>query len=187
MIARHRIVLPATWLRSVVLASALTAHGAATGAAWNALQLAALVLLFAVPWAVACLLSTTPAHALAEVPADVDTRDAVDSDWLAPVARRTGYSVTIGDSQRRLAWVNGSFTRLTGYTAEEAIGRHTSELPYFERTDPGIVARVKESFAARRGEGRSERMARHRCTSAPRSSRRAARLGEIEDLLRGRG
>jgi PAS domain S-box-containing protein len=127
------------------------AWGAATGAPWNALQLAALVLLFAVPWAVACLLSTTPAGAPAGAAADVDTRDAVDSDGVAPVARRTGYSVTINDSQRHLAWVNDSFTRLTGYTAEEAIGRHTSELPYFQRTDPGMVARVKESFAARRG------------------------------------
>jgi diguanylate cyclase (GGDEF)-like protein/PAS domain S-box-containing protein len=146
-IARRRIVLPATWFVSVVLAIALTAHGAATGAAWNALQLAGLVLLFAAPWAVAWLWSTAPAGSAA----GVDALEAVDSDWLALVARWTGYSVTINDAQRRLVWVNDSFTRLTGYTAEEAIGRHISELVYFERTDPGTVARVRESFAAWRG------------------------------------
>src|ERR1700686_3636189 len=125
-IARRRIVLPATWFVSVVLAIALTAHGAATGAAWNALQLAGLVLLFAAPWAVAWLWSSAPAGSAA----GVDALEAVDSDWLALVARWTGYSVTINDAQRRLVWVNDSFTRLTGYTAEEAIGRHFSELVY---------------------------------------------------------
>ena len=143
LIARHPLVLPAIWLLSVVLAIALGAHVAATGPAWSAGHLAALVLLFAVPWAVAWL----PSH----VAAGVDLQAAAESDLVPLVARWTGYSVTINDPQRRLTWVNDSFTRLTGYTAEEAIGQHTSTLLYFERTDPGTIARVRESLAARRG------------------------------------
>jgi diguanylate cyclase (GGDEF)-like protein/PAS domain S-box-containing protein len=143
LIARHRLVLPAIWLLTVVLAIALGAHAAAIGPAWSAGHLAALVLLFAVPWAVAWL----PSH----VAAGVDPQSAAESDLVPLVARRTGYSVTINDPQRRLTWVNDSFTRLTGYTAEEAIGQHTSALLYFERTDPGTITRVRESFAARRG------------------------------------
>jgi PAS domain S-box-containing protein len=77
--------------------------------------------------------------------------DGATADWLALVARHTGYSVTINSPERRLVWVNESFTRLTGYTAEEAIGQKTSSLLYFERTDPGTVARIRESFDARRG------------------------------------
>jgi diguanylate cyclase (GGDEF)-like protein/PAS domain S-box-containing protein len=80
-----------------------------------------------------------------------DPRAAVGSDWVAVVARLTGYSVTINDAERRLIWINDSFTRLTGYTAAEAIGQRTSELLYFPGTDAATIARVRESFAARRG------------------------------------
>jgi diguanylate cyclase (GGDEF)-like protein/PAS domain S-box-containing protein len=72
-------------------------------------------------------------------------------DWVAVVARLTGYSVTINDAERRLIWVNDSFTRLTGYSAAESIGHHTSELLYFAGTDPVTIELVRESFAARRG------------------------------------
>ena len=80
-----------------------------------------------------------------------DPLAAVGSDWVAVVARLTGYSVTINDAERRLVWINDSFTRLTGYTAAEAIGQHTSELLYFAGTDPATIALVRESFAARLG------------------------------------
>jgi diguanylate cyclase (GGDEF)-like protein/PAS domain S-box-containing protein len=80
-----------------------------------------------------------------------DPLAAVGSDWVAVVARLTGYAVTINDAERRLIWINDSFTRLTGYTAAEAIGQHTSELLYFAGTDPATIALVRESFAARRG------------------------------------
>ncbi|HUK02457.1 MAG TPA: EAL domain-containing protein [Steroidobacteraceae bacterium] len=73
-------------------------------------------------------------------------------DWAALVARRTGYSVTVSDAQRRLIWVNDSFTRLTGYTPAEAIGRKTSALLYFEGTDAATVDRVRQSFARKQGE-----------------------------------
>jgi PAS domain S-box-containing protein len=63
----------------------------------------------------------------------------------------TGYGVTITDAQRRLVWVNDSFTRMTGYGVAEAARQKTSDLLYFAGTDLETVQRVRESFAAARG------------------------------------
>jgi diguanylate cyclase (GGDEF)-like protein/PAS domain S-box-containing protein len=136
LLALRRYLLAAAWLVSTALAIMLCAHAA--DGAWTARRSVELVLLLALPWAVAWVLRRDPGTAM-------------DSDWVTAVARLTGYSVTINDSERRLLWVNDSFTRLTGYTAAEAIGQHTSKLLYFEGTDAGTVARVRESFAAQRG------------------------------------
>src|SRR5450631_2650830 len=124
----------------------LTAHGGAAGAGWNALQFAQLIVLFAAPWIVARLLQS-PSGVLSAA----DLLDTVDPDWVALVAPLTGYSVSINDSERRLVWINESFTRLTGFTAADAIGKHTGDLLFFEGTDPGTIERVRKSFAARRG------------------------------------
>jgi diguanylate cyclase (GGDEF)-like protein/PAS domain S-box-containing protein len=145
--SRRRLVLPAIWLLSAALAVMLVFHGKITDAGWSLRQLVLLVLLFAVPWAVAWLLRRAAAADYRARAVDA----AVDSDWVALVARLTGYSVTINDAERRLVWVNESFTHLTGYTAAEAVGQHASELLYFEGTDPDTIARVRQSFAERRG------------------------------------
>jgi len=67
------------------------------------------------------------------------------------VAQVTGYGVTITDAQRRLVWVNDSFTRMTGYAVDEASCQKTSDLLYFEGTDVDTVKRVREAFVAARG------------------------------------
>jgi len=67
------------------------------------------------------------------------------------VAQVTGYSVTLSDAQRRIAWVNDSFVRLTGYSLAEAVGRRISELLYFEGTDPGTIASSRKAYAAHSG------------------------------------
>ena len=114
------------------------------------MQLLELLLLFAATWTVTWLMAAQPRLPKTS-PLGLDMADGATADWLALVARHTGYSVTINNPERRLVWVNESFTRLTGYTAEEAIGQKTSALLYFERTDPGTVARIRESFDALRG------------------------------------
>jgi diguanylate cyclase (GGDEF)-like protein/PAS domain S-box-containing protein len=144
--ARRLIILRVTWIVCVVLAMVLTARGAAAGAGWNALQFTELIVLFAAPWIVARLLQS-PSGVLSAA----DPLDTVDPDWVALVAPLTGYSVSINDSERRLVWINESFTRLTGFTAADAIGKHTGDLLFFEGTDPGTIERVRKSFAARRG------------------------------------
>jgi diguanylate cyclase (GGDEF)-like protein/PAS domain S-box-containing protein len=149
--ARRRFVLPATWLLSILVAIGLANYGVASGAPWNPVQLLELLLLFAATWTVSWLMSGAKAHSPTGSPLGLGMGDGATAEWLALVARHTGYSVTINDPERRLVWVNESFTRLTGYTAEEAIGQKTSTLLYFERTDPGTVARIREAFDARRG------------------------------------
>src|SRR5580704_5967420 len=135
-IHRRRIVA-AAWTLSVALAIAgvwMTRRMTADGAT-DVLCSAALIILFAMPWAIERVLRRRVQHAPAPV-----------HDWVGLVAQRTGYSVTITDAQRRIVWVNDSFTRLTGYTAQDAVGRHTGELLYFERTDPATIHHVRESF-----------------------------------------
>jgi two-component system, sensor histidine kinase and response regulator len=73
------------------------------------------------------------------------------ADWLALATRVTSFGVTISDAERRLVWVNDSFTRLTGYTAAEVVGKKTSELIYFSGTNAETVQRVRASFAALQG------------------------------------
>lgn len=73
------------------------------------------------------------------------------SRWLHLVPCVTGYGVSITDSDRRIVWVNESFTRLTEYDARETAGRKISDLLYFESTDPATIARVRERLEAGRG------------------------------------
>jgi diguanylate cyclase (GGDEF)-like protein/PAS domain S-box-containing protein len=72
------------------------------------------------------------------------------SRWIASVAPGAGYSVTISDVQRRIVWVNDSFTRMTGYTLSEFRNRKFSEVLYFEGTDAQTVKHVREAFAGGR-------------------------------------
>ena len=51
-----------------------------------------------------------------------------DLDRLARVVKHTENAVTINDRQMRITWVNEGFTRLTGYTLEEAYGKTPGEL-----------------------------------------------------------
>ncbi len=71
--------------------------------------------------------------------------------WLALAARVTSFGVTISDADRRLVWVNDSFTRMTGYTAAEVVGKKTSDLIYFSGTSAETVERVRAAFAALQG------------------------------------
>jgi diguanylate cyclase (GGDEF)-like protein/PAS domain S-box-containing protein len=135
----RRVIIAASWVASAGLALALLAAGP--------LQWVECTLLFCAPWLTMWLL---PAKANAPAAAD-EPQDPVQSEWVGLVARTTGYSVTINDAERRLVWVNDSFTRLTGYTADEAIGQTTSKLLYFEGTDAATVARVRESLTAGQG------------------------------------
>ena len=51
-----------------------------------------------------------------------------DLDRLARVVRHTGNAVVISDAQSRITWVNAGFSRLTGYSLEEALGKTADEL-----------------------------------------------------------
>lgn len=65
---------------------------------------------------------------------------------LSLVANETANSVIIADAQGRIEYVNPGFVRLTGYSAEEAIGRKPGELVQGPGTDQAAVQRVREKL-----------------------------------------
>ena len=63
-------------------------------------------------------------------------RMTADLDRLARVAQSTHNAVTIGDAKGRIIWVNEGFTRMTGYTLDEARGKTPNELLGSDKTSP---------------------------------------------------
>ncbi len=55
---------------------------------------------------------------------------------LALVASRTDNAVIITDAKVRIEWVNEGFTRITGYTAEEVLGRNPGSFLQGPESDP---------------------------------------------------
>ncbi len=74
----------------------------------------------------------------------------VELDRLAKVARHTTNGVIIADPARRIVWVNEGFTRLTGFSAAEAIGRKPRELVQFEGTSTEGDAEMRRCLEERR-------------------------------------
>ena len=131
----HRVLQIATALMSVALVALF-----ATGMR----QVLGFGLLIALPWAWLLLQSRS------DRPKGTITTQTV-AQWIPMVAGVTGYGVTIVDAQRRLVWVNDSFTRMTGYSIAEASREKTSDLLYFDGTDPETVHRARAAFAVERG------------------------------------
>ena len=69
---------------------------------------------------------------------------------LAMVAQRTSNAVIITDANRRITWVNAGFTRITGYSFEEAMGKHPRALLQSEKTSLETVAAIRESLDQQR-------------------------------------
>jgi len=70
---------------------------------------------------------------------------------LSMVAARTDNAVILTDGAGRVEWVNPGFTRITGYTLPEVLGRKPGSLLQGPDTDPQTVQRMREKL--RRGEG----------------------------------
>lgn len=109
----------------------LSGVGLALGGALLSVMLAATVY----------LLATGRAHA------EQLARDmTADLARLARVASHTTNGVLITDPERRIVWVNDGFTRLSGYTSAEALGRKPSELLHSELTDADTVHGMHEAM-----------------------------------------
>ncbi len=65
---------------------------------------------------------------------------------MAMIADRTDNAVIVTDAERRIVWVNESFTRLSQYTLEEVKGRPPGAVLQGEATDPGTRARIREQL-----------------------------------------
>lgn len=62
---------------------------------------------------------------------------------LSLVANNTDNSVVIADQEGRIEFVNHGFTKLTGYTAAEVMGRKPGHLLQGSDTDPETVKRIR--------------------------------------------
>ncbi len=73
-----------------------------------------------------------------------------DIERLAMVAQRTSNAVVITDLKRRITWVNEGFTRITGFSFDEAVGRVPGDLLQSELTDPDVIKAIGEDLRALR-------------------------------------
>jgi len=67
-------------------------------------------------------------------------------EMLAMVATRTTNGVIICDAERKITWVNEGFTRISGYTLEEVIGKNPASILQSELTDPRTIEEMRASF-----------------------------------------
>lgn len=65
---------------------------------------------------------------------------------LATVARRTDNTVIIADAQGRIEWVNDGFTRLTGFTLDEVLGKTPGSFLQGPDSDPATIARMRSAI-----------------------------------------
>lgn len=70
---------------------------------------------------------------------------------LALIAARTDNAVVLTNEVGRTVWVNEGFTRLTGYTMEEMLGRKPGEVLQGPDTDPQTVSYIREQL--QKGDG----------------------------------
>jgi PAS domain S-box-containing protein len=68
---------------------------------------------------------------------------------LSLVASKTDNAVIIADKKGIIQWVNEGFTRISGYSFEEALGKKPGTLLQGPATNPEHVQRIREGLASR--------------------------------------
>ncbi|WP_281684425.1 PAS domain S-box protein [Thalassobaculum salexigens] len=79
-----------------------------------------------------------------------DIRQKEHFNILSLVANETDNSVIITDAEGRIEYVNAGFTRLTGYGADEAMGKIPGRMLQGENTDSETVRRIRENLSLRK-------------------------------------
>jgi PAS domain S-box-containing protein len=74
-----------------------------------------------------------------------------DLNRMAQVVKHTTDSVIITDTEMRITWVNDGFTRISGYSLEDALGRTPCDLLTSESNDPEQIKTLQRATAARQG------------------------------------
>jgi PAS domain S-box-containing protein len=72
-----------------------------------------------------------------------------ESRRFASVVQNTGVGFILTDAQRSITWINEGFTRLTGYTLEDAAGQHPPDLLKSIGATPNTIARMRAQLKAR--------------------------------------
>jgi PAS domain S-box-containing protein len=67
---------------------------------------------------------------------------------LAAVAMATSSAVLLADTEWRIEWINGAFTRLFGYTLEDVKGRRPADFLPGPDTDPDTLKQMTTRLAA---------------------------------------
>ena len=79
----------------------------------------------------------------------ISDAEQIDRDFhhsLADIVRSTTNAVILTDQSGRITWVNEGFTRITGYTPDEATGEKPGDLLQCERTDPRMIRGMGEAI-----------------------------------------
>jgi len=99
------------------------------------------------------LLSDADAQPGAPTPVMIEVTPEVERllRLLQLVIENTSVLVVITNAQREIEWVNGAYTRLTGWTIDEIRGRSPASFLHGPATDRAVVQRINEAIA--RGEG----------------------------------
>lgn len=66
---------------------------------------------------------------------------------LSIVASKTDNAVSISDSHGVTEWINDGYTRLTGYTYEEVVGKNPGDLLYGEKTNMQTIEEMNQKLA----------------------------------------
>lgn len=83
---------------------------------------------------------------LSDITEEVKSREYVKT--LSLVANETDNSVIITDAKGLIQYANPGFTRLSGYSLEESIGKKPGDLLQGEHTSPETVARIRSKLDA---------------------------------------
>lgn len=71
---------------------------------------------------------------------------ASENQILASIAKLTTNSNVTTDLDRRITWVNEGFTKITGYTLKEVVGKKPGEVLQFEETNEETVLEIREKL-----------------------------------------
>lgn len=75
---------------------------------------------------------------------------AKEHERLSIVVRQSDHAVIMTDETLRIVWVNDAWCRLTGFSVEEAMGRHPAELTHGPHTNAATIATMREEIRAGR-------------------------------------
>ena len=75
-------------------------------------------------------------------------RRSAELEMMSMAAQRTSNAVVFTDANRKITWVNRSFTRITGYSLAEAIGQPPGALLQCALTDPVMSAAMRAALNA---------------------------------------
>ncbi|EKK04053.1 protein containing PAS domain protein [Rhodopirellula baltica SH28] len=82
---------------------------------------------------------------------DLLAEKTAETEKLALVARYTDNAVIITHADATIEWVNEGFTRVTGYSADEVIGKRPSDFLHGPQTDPKVCSVMRDAIANRSG------------------------------------